>query len=628
MNGINRLETLSAILKHHAIERPHSTAIQAPGRSLMSFLSLWSNIKQITDALRQAGIERDAPVAVVLPNGSEMAVVVLGVACVAICAPLNPGYKTAEFEFYLSDLEASALILEHTDNSAARDVALAMGIPIFNLSTDGDECFSLESSESCRQSVGEPTEAMADDIALVLHTSGTTSRPKQVPLTHKNLVASAYHITETLQLTVNDCCLNMMPLFHIHGLIAGLLSPLVSGGSVVCSPGFIADSFFQWLGEFNPTWYTAVPTIHQAVLQSIEHDFSNNPYKSLRFIRSSSAALPSQVMQQLEQVFHCPVIEAYGMTEAAHQMSSNPLPPAQRKPRSVGLAAGPEVAIMNERNEIVTDGQMGEIVICGDNVTTGYKNNQEANAGAFSQGWFRTGDQGYLDNDRYLFITGRLKEMINRGGEKIAPSEIDDVLTEHLEIFQAVAFAVTHPTLGEDVAAAVVLRPDSKVTEQEIRAFAFERLVGYKVPSHVIIVEEIPKGATGKIQRIGLAEKLAPALKAKYVAPMNDLQFIVAEIWMEVLRLEHIGIEDNFFSIGGDSITATQIISRLHAIFPLTLPIATMFRKPTIVELTEEITGFIDEKDLSEIITLMTEIENLDEEEAQRLLDLELKNSD
>ena len=299
-----------------------------------------------------------------------------------------------------------------------------------------------------------------------------------------------------------------MPLFHIHGLIAAVLSSLAVGASIYCTPGFNALKVFAWLAGANPTWYTAVPTMHQAILARASRNKDIVAVANLRFVRSSSSSLPPQVMAELEDTFNCPVVEAYGMTEATHQMACNPLPPAARKAGTVGIAAGPEVAIMDLEGNLLTAGETGEIVIRGDNVTGGYENNDKANAEAFTQGWFRTGDQGVLDGEGYISITGRLKEIINRGGEKISPREVDEVLMDHAAVQQVVTFAVPHDKLGEEVAAVVVLREGATAEAAEIRAFAAQRLADFKVPRTVLFRDEIPKGATGKLQRIGLAEKL------------------------------------------------------------------------------------------------------------------------
>jgi acyl-CoA synthetase (AMP-forming)/AMP-acid ligase II len=360
-------------------------------------------------------------------------------------------------------------------------------------------------------SAGEADFGEPEDIALVLHTSGTTSRPKIVPLSQRNLTTSAANIARGLALTPDDRCLVVMPLFHIHGLIGALLASLSAGASVYCPPGFNALRFFAWLDDSEATWYTAVPTMHQAALGRAERNRDILQRRRLRFIRSSSAPLPPPVMRALEETFGCPVIESYGMTEASHQMASNPLPPAVRKPGTVGLAAGPEVAIMGPDGALLGRGTAGEIVIRGASVTRGYANNPAANAEAFRDGWFRTGDLGVLDAEGYLTINGRLKEIINRGGEKIAPREVDDVLLDHPAVAQAVTFALPHDKLGEDVAAAIVLRENCSASEQELREFVAGRLADFKVPRRIVFLPEIPKGPTGKPQRIGLAQRLGLA---------------------------------------------------------------------------------------------------------------------
>jgi acyl-CoA synthetase (AMP-forming)/AMP-acid ligase II len=390
----------------------------------------------------------------------------------------------------------------------ARAVAAARNIPLLLLrpgTVAGD--FSLHGADGAAPATRGGF-AEEGDVALVLHTSGTTSRPKIVPLTHTNVTASAYHIGQTLALTPQDVCLNIMPLFHIHGLIAATLSSIAAGASVVCTPGFNALKFFGWFEEANPTWYTAVPTMHQAILTRAERNREIITKGRLRLIRSSSASLPPQVMEALEATFHVPVIESYGMTEAAHQMASNPLPPQPRFSGCVGIAAGPDVGIMAENGEILAAGELGEIVIRGRNVTQGYEANPDANAKAFINGWFRTGDQGVIDEAGYLRLTGRLKELINRGGEKISPLEVDTILMDHPAVAQVVTFAVPHDKLGEDVAAAVVLHEGAVCNERELRDFVGARVADFKVPRKIIFLTEIPKGATGKLQRIGLAEKL------------------------------------------------------------------------------------------------------------------------
>jgi oxalate---CoA ligase len=346
------------------------------------------------------------------------------------------------------------------------------------------------------------------DEALVLHTSGTTSRPKVVPLSQANLFASANNIASTLRLSAADHCLNIMPLFHIHGLVAVVLASAAAGASVCCTPGFNALRFFGWATAEKPTWYSAVPTMHQAILQRAERNGEAVAEMRLRFVRSSSASLPPAVFRKLRETFGCPVVEAYGMTEAAHQMASNPLPPGEQKPGFVGQPAGPEIRILNDAGIQQAAGVEGEICIRGANVTAGYENNPAANAASFTDGWFRTGDRGFFDSDGYLKIVGRIKEIINRGGEKVSPLEVDEVLLEHPAISQAVTFAAPHKLLGEQVAAAIVPVEGATVTQADVQAYAAERLANFKVPAVIVFLKEIPKGATGKVQRIGLAAQL------------------------------------------------------------------------------------------------------------------------
>ena len=516
MNNFTCIADLLAVGADDAI------AIGAPGRtpaqSPMTFAVLRSLAGEVVDSLNKNGIGRGDRVAIVLPNGPEMAVAFMTVAAGAVTAPLNPAYREDEFDFYLDDLKARALIVQQGDDTPARTVALRRGVAVLELIPDPDGPaggFTLQGPAADASDAANATPAInggmatTEDPALILHTSGTTSRPKMVPLSQGNICASARHIGASLELSPDDRCLNIMPLFHIHGLIAAVLSSLAAGAAVHCAPGFNALRYFQWMDDVAPTWYTAVPTMHQAILSRAKRNADSLAKSQLRLIRSSSSSLPPQVMAALEETFACPVIESYGMTEAAHQMASNPLPPAERRPGCVGLAAGPEIGIMSEESgEMLAVGDVGEIVIRGPNVTDGYIENPSANATAFTDGWFRTGDQGTLDAGGYLTLTGRLKEIINRGGEKISPREVDEILLDHPAVAQVVTFAMPHDKLGEDVAAAVVLAEGMEATERELRDFVSQRLADFKVPRKLLFLDEIPKGATGKLQRIGLAEKL------------------------------------------------------------------------------------------------------------------------
>ncbi len=480
-------------------------AITAPDRTPMTFAVLRQQVDSILKQLAARDIGPGDRVAIVLPNGPEMATAFLSVASGLSAAPLNPGYKETEFEFYLTDLKPKLVLVEQNSENPVIAAAKKLGIPVAEIQVEEGApagAFSLWNEEK------DFTPPSKDNEALVLHTSGTTSRPKVVPLTQRNLFASGNNISATINLSPDDRCLNIMPLFHIHGLIAVVLSSMNAGASVCCTPGFNAMKFLNWAIEEKATWYSGVPTMHQMILARAKRNPETVAQLKFRFIRSSSASLPPAVFKELADTFGCPIIEAYGMTEATHQMASNPLTSGVQKPGFVGKAAGPEICIMDQAGQVMAQGQEGEICIKGDNVTPGYENNEKANAESFTNGWFRTGDQGYLDEEGYLKITGRIKEIINRGGEKVSPLEVDDLLMEHPAVQQVVTFAMPHKMLGEDVAAAVVIAEGQSITDKELQDYAGEHLAKFKVPAKIIFLDEIPKGATGKMQRIGLAQKL------------------------------------------------------------------------------------------------------------------------
>ena len=499
---------VKALLEGHASD---AKALGAPGRDWLSYGGLRDLSSEVSASLRGFGIGPGDRVAIVLPNGPDMASAFVTIAQAATTAPLNPAYREDEYTFYLEDLGAKAIVLAEGYDGPALAAAQSLGLMVLRTivaddATAGAFTLTADGATGAALPASDPTD---DDVALILHTSGTTSRPKIVPLLQSNVAASAHNIAGSLNLTSEDRCLNVMPLFHIHGLLAAVSASLSVGASIWCAPGFDALRFFGWMREATPTWYTAVPTMHQAILSRAKRNADVIEEVPLRFLRSSSASLPAQVMEALHETFNAPVIEAYGMTEAAHQMCCNPF--ERQKPGAVGVAAGPEVRVAHETENRLIDGT-GEVVISGPNVTPGYESNPDANAKNFFEAdgkrWFRTGDQGAFDADGFLHLTGRLKEIINRGGEKVSPLEVDGVLLDHPGVAQVVTFALPHPKLGEEVAAAVVLAEGSETTEREIRDFAAERMADFKVPRKVIILDEIPKGATGKMQRIGLAEKL------------------------------------------------------------------------------------------------------------------------
>ena len=470
----------------------------------ITYGDLRAQVRSVARALAAAGVGRGDRVGMALPNGIPMIVSLLAASAVGTAAPLNPAYKEDEFRFYLDDTNARVLLVPREGAEAARHAA-GDSVAILTVGMDGAGTVHVD-GPSPGDLTGTPN---VDDVALILHTSGSTGRPKRVPLTHANLSISAGNVVRSYALTSDDVSLCVMPLFHVHGLVASTLATLATGGTVVVPAKFSPLSFWRIAKDHGVTWYSAVPTLHQLLLARAGSG-TGKPAgaERLRFIRSCSASLPPPVMQSLEAAFGAPVLEAYGMTEAAHQMSSNPLPPAPRKPGSVGPGTDVRISIMDAAGTHLPTGERGEVVIQGPNVITGYENNPEANATSFVDGWFRTGDQGYLDDEGYLTLVGRLKELINRGGEKVSPREIDEVLLTHPAIAEAVCFGVPHPTWGEEVAAAVVLREST--TEAELLAFCREHLADFKRPKQIHITTDIPRTATGKIQRRIVAQAYAP----------------------------------------------------------------------------------------------------------------------
>ncbi|MGC2123802.1 MAG: condensation domain-containing protein [Xanthobacteraceae bacterium] len=589
---------LNDLIEHHARLRPDAAAILAPGRAPLSYGGLHQHIGEVGRALRAMGIGPQHRLAVMLPNGPEMAAAILCVASNAACAVLNPAYAADELERYFDALGLRALVIPKGIDSPARRVALARGLPIIDLAVSpGAEAglFALATDHKDTPSHEAPGPGR---FALFVLTSGTTAQPKIVPLTHANICTSAFSSVTAVALTDKDRCLNMLPLFHCHGLVATVLTALAAGGGVVCAPGCEVDKFFSWLRDFKVKWYSAVPTMHQAILAQARLNPEQVENCHLRLVRSASAPLPPSVFAELEHTLSTTVIELYGMTETAGSpIACNPLPPRRRKPGSCGVPVEMNVAIMSDAGTLLPPGNTGQVVIRGASVTPGYDGDAAATDAAFAGGWFKTGDLGFFDDDGYLFLVGRSREMINRGGEKVTPREVDEVLLDHPAVAEAVTFAVPHATLGEDVAAAIVLRPHAKVAAKDIRQFVSERLAEFKVPRQVLFLDALPKSATGKVQRIGLAAKLGlaggSAMPHAFVAPRTPLENVLAGIWADVLQRERVGIYDDFFTLGGDSLLAAQVLTCIYDTMQLKVEVSGLFDAPTVAEMAEHLERLI-----------------------------------
>lgn len=571
---------------------PDSVAIAAPGRSPLTYSQLDSQINYVIAALRSFGIGPNDRVATVLPPGPEAAVAVLAGLCGTACAPLDPRCGPDELATSLSELGATAVMVSSATDSPAINLARRAGIALVELTpAPGGEAglFTLSGTVCARENGDDG--ASARTMALVLRTSGTTARPKFVPLTDANLCASAVRVRAALNLASRDCYLNVTPPFYSQGVMLTLAS-LCAGSSIVSTPGFDSGTFFDWLDEFRPTWYSAAPAVHHAIIAHARATRISGPNHRLRFVRSAAAPLPTPVREGLEELFRAPVIEAYGMTEC-YPIAVNPFPPCVQKPGSAGVPAGTEIAILNEAGDHVTMGATGEIAVRGPHVTPGYLHQTKAGGDRAAPGWFRTGDLGHVDADGYLFVTGRMNETINRGGEKISPEEVDEVLTNHPDVEEAGTFSVPHITLGEDVAAAVVLRSGASVAEDDIRAFVAARLTPFKVPRQVIFVTQLPKNATGKIRRRELREMLGP----KAIAPSPELEHAtefqssaqvrqsLVQIWIQLLGITSIGMHENFFLLGGNSLLAMQMVGEIERVFGRRLPLQVVLQKPTVEQL-------------------------------------------
>jgi acyl-CoA synthetase (AMP-forming)/AMP-acid ligase II len=576
---VNAPTTVADLLERQAGRRPDRPAVIAGDGGALTYRELQNRVAAIAGELRELGYGPGDRLAVIRPNGADLAVTLLAVLTVATAVPMADDHPPEQLERYLRGSRARAVLVDEAAGRAGAAAAHALGLPVIA---------TVDAAPAGAAQV-EPASRGGDD-ALVLHTSGTTGRPKYVCLSHSRLCHSAANIAAGLELTEDDRCLNVMPLSHAHGLLTPLLATLTAGGSVVCLAGFDVDAFYAALAGQRPTWYSAVPAIHQEILGHAGRHDAAVAAAALRFVRSASASLPTDVLHRLEQTFRAPVIEAYGMTETTSVVASNPLPPRPRRPGSVGLPVGCEITIVGPDGRPVDAGQVGEVAVRGPTVVDAYDPaadpDDDRDVNVFADGWLRTGDLGRLDKDGYLYLAGRTKEIINRGGLTVSPYEIDVVLRAHPAIAEAVAFGVPHPSLGEDVAVAVVAVPGADLTEHEVRRYAAGHLGLTLMPSRVVIVDEIPHGPTGKVERLRLHERL-PTPPVEFAAPGTELQATLVAIWREVLGRERVGVHDNFFDLGGDSLRALRVCDAVTQRTGFSVSVVDLFAFSTIAALAE-----------------------------------------
>jgi acyl-CoA synthetase (AMP-forming)/AMP-acid ligase II/thioesterase domain-containing protein/acyl carrier protein len=569
--------SVTSLLERWARETPNSVAIIGVQPSLtVTYGELRDRAFGLAADLLDRGVGRKDVVLVSMPAGPEYLVAILGCMAIGVCAPVNPAYTVAELSRYAADSGAAAVVTDGAEGGSAGILAAELGLSVVRPG---------------RRSAAAPHEPLSTaDAALLLHTAGTTARPKQVPLSHANLLAAAANVVSSLSLTPADRCLDVMPLFHSHGLIGAALASLVAGGSVVCTPGVDPRRVVQWAQDTECTWYTAAPTVHRLVLGA------PGDWKGFRLLRSASAPLPPQLAEQLERRFDAPMIEVYGMTES-YQIAANPLPPGERRRGSVGLATGTQIAVLDASGEVQTHGE-GEVLVRGAALFGGYSVPSEANDDAFVGSWFRTGDMGRIDDDGYLFITGRVKDQINRAGEKISPREVEEAILDHPDVVDVLVFGVPDEVLGEDVGCAVVTASGSHLDPGDLRVHLRPRLASFKVPRQVVSVKEIPKSETGKPLRRAFVEEFMARTEGRQhptalsgAGPADaDVLTRLARIWQTVLFLDSPPRpDDSFFDLGGDSLAVMAMVVEIEEAFGVDLPLVDVHSVPTFAELAARV---------------------------------------
>jgi acyl-CoA synthetase (AMP-forming)/AMP-acid ligase II len=589
-------QTIHGMLRRQAAATPDAPALLSPGIPALTCAALLARTELLAAVLASAPpASVGAPVALLLPEGPACAATLLAVAAATVCAPLDPALPPPALAAALDRLRPTAVVAARGDAATARAVA-ARGAKLVEIDLADDPWGRLPSAVGGASAGATASDFAAaaiaggeqspDDIALLIATSGTTAAPRLAPLSHRNLLAAATASAAARELSAADRCLDLMRMFHIS-FFANTLSSLMAGGAVICPPPFDPDRVFAWLDELRPTWWIAPPPVlrHIATAAAAPAHRDILARQPLRFVRCASGALPNELRVDLERILGVPVVQGYGMTEAGPLIANES--PARRRPGSVGPVTGPELEIRDDAGRPLPPGAVGEIVIRGPNVFAGYLNDPAANAAAFTaDGWFRTGDLGELDADGFLFLRGRVREQINRGGLTISPLEVEAALVAHPAVASAVAFAVPDPVLGEDVAAAVTAAPGAALDIDGLRRFAAGRLAPDKTPRRILVVAELPRTATGKLRRSGLAEAFGLATPSPVASPTrppsepHPLAERVAAVWSDVLGLA-VGVDDDFLALGGQSLAATRIVGRLQHELNVDLSLVVFFDAPT-----------------------------------------------
>lgn len=597
--------TLGQAIVAHAASRPHAPAIVIEGRKILSYGVLAQQVERVGAVLKQAGIGAKNRVAIVMPDSGDLALAIAAVACHTTVVPLNPRLTAAEIDALFVSHRLDAIVLLEGADIPAHAAATQRGACLL-AARSNDTGIELVLKTAPLAASGAREEAAPDDVLMILRTSGTTAKPKLVAVTHRNMQSMAARRQYWFGLGPTDRVLCIMPLYHAQGLFNALFAQLFLGGSLACPIRAAGAKFCDWLKVLEPTCYSAGPTFHRSVLEQAMAVPRDELQHRLRFIQSGAAPLPAAVHEGLERIFGVPIVDTYGLSEAGN-ISANTVAQEGRRRGTVGRAWPGELALRNEDGSIVTEGGPAEIVLRGAGVMPGYLDDEAANQTAFEDGWFRTGDLGCIDADGFLTVVGRIKEMINRGGEKLAPAEIDEHLQRHPAVAEAAAFPVPHPRLGEDVAAAVILRPSAKATELELRRFLQESLVPFKIPRRIHLVASLPKGETGKVLRQELTRIFSADAQVHAAQPSSwgsPLEIEIAELWERLLGRGDIGPEDDFFELGGDSLLATQMLIELEHLTGTALPDTMLFEAATIRQLASSVVRKEDEDERSLMVKL------------------------
>lgn len=585
---------IASILREQSVSSADAVALEYLNGQL-TYAELWALVQETVSVIHHTlppTSGRRQRIAIVHDNGPGMAVLLLGICSAATALPFNPSYSISELRSRFISTQLDGLVLPESGFDEVEALANELTIPILRIAWD------KPSRQVSPISLEDIELSSPDDLAIVLLTSGSTGKSKAVPLTHRNVCVSAFEVCKSLQLGEQDKCLCMWEQYHIGGLVDLLLAPLMSGGTVIVTSGFSVENFFDLLVKARPTWFQGVPTT-LGELKSRANKYDVIPANtSLRLLRSVAAPLPAALQNEIEQLFNVPVLQTFGMTEAGPLITSTLLPPYQQKLGSVGSPCGTKIAIYSLSGSLLLAGEEGEVAIQGSNVFSGYENDDKTTPSQFRNGWFFTGDLGYLDKDGDLFLTGRIKQLINRGGEKINPQEVDNQLITHPDIASAACFSTPHPTLGEDIMAAIVFQKGRSCETADIREYLREKLTSFKIPSRIVIVDEIPHNSLGKVDRAETA-KLVEQQTVKNNStslPSTPVEKDLAEIWAAELDLDNIGLEDDFFERGGDSLSSVRIVLAVEKYFNLKMPEKDIFALTSVGRMAKYIEKVLDSR--------------------------------